>query len=518
MELWTSAHEWLTACGQKVDRTYCKEELTSHPDYPALTALVDFLDKGGMSYSAIQTDASHLKDLTYPLLAHIATPGQVHMQLIDTPDRWEIPYPLLQQWSGAIIQPREGTVWSNVQHADYMRRKRRNQYFVTAWAIISLTLYLLSVYHLPNPYLNIFGFLSLAGLFTSLLLVSTELGFTSQIVKQVCGSISPGGCETVLKGQYAKGIAGVTLADASLAYFFVQFTLYLLGCFYSWLLAGIVIPAFSGALISAVSIYLQAQKIRKWCALCLGVVSVLLVQNALAFGLTSFLPPGPGLIAWPLLLAISLMIELPIKELVKSNMQARLQLSKFKKWRLDPELFFYQWKNQPAIDHHIWTSDLVLGNPKATIQLTVACNPYCGPCASAHQQIDELLNKHGDKVAVQMRFLSFGVEEEGNRYAAAVAAILRKATTINNNHDLQTMLSDWFHWMDFDRWNAKWNAPKDIVVKERLTMHADWIQQSRVQFTPTIFLNGKKLPEKYGFEDLEQLLPELLESLEMQTA
>jgi hypothetical protein len=125
------------------------------------------------------------------------------------------------------------------------------------------------------------------------------------------------------------------------------------------------------------------------------------------------------------------------------------------------------------------------------------------------------LDNHGEKIAVKMRFLSFGVEEKDSPHATAVAAILRKASTLTKGEDLRTMLSDWFHHMNFDTWNQKWQVSSDIPVKDRLAMHSEWVSKSNIESTPTFFINGKKLPDRYSLEDVELLIPGLLGNQEL---
>jgi uncharacterized membrane protein len=515
MELWKSTHLWLTTCGNKVDKTFCKEEVTSHPDYPALTALVDFLDIGGMSYSAVQSDATYIDQFSYPLLAHLAIPGASQMRMVKNIEEWSIAKDSLQYWSGVVVQPVKGSSWACNKNTAYIQKKLKNRVFISGWALIGLILYINSIIEYPNLLMNTFGFLSLAGLLISLALVSMELGLTSQIVKQICGTISPKGCEKVVKNKYAKGYAGITIADISLAYFATQFPMYLISCLYHGLGGSLLLVAFAGIFISIGSIYVQSQKIKAWCALCLGVVSVLMAQCVIAMFLFSFVSVDFGLIAWPIGLTIALIIELPIKDLIKSNLFSRIELSKFKKWRQDPTLFHQQWNVQQSVDQSIWSEDLIIGNRNADIQITVACNPYCVPCANAHVQLDRLLDNHGEKIAVKMRFLSFGVEEKDSPHATAVAAILRKASTLTKGEDLREMLSDWFHHMNFDTWNQKWQVSSDKPVKDRLAMHSEWVSKSNIESTPTFFINGKKLPDRYSLEDVELLIPGLLGNQEL---
>jgi hypothetical protein len=49
-EPWQTAYQWLKEAGNKIDSSYCKEAITTHPDYPALISVIDFLDSGRMEY------------------------------------------------------------------------------------------------------------------------------------------------------------------------------------------------------------------------------------------------------------------------------------------------------------------------------------------------------------------------------------------------------------------------------------------------------------------------------------
>jgi hypothetical protein len=71
LELSANVHQWLSLAGNNIDANYCKQEITTHADYPALTSVVDFLDAGNMSYEAVEADASYIHEFNYPALAHI---------------------------------------------------------------------------------------------------------------------------------------------------------------------------------------------------------------------------------------------------------------------------------------------------------------------------------------------------------------------------------------------------------------------------------------------------------------
>jgi hypothetical protein len=235
-ELWQTAYDWLIKCGNKLNVNYSKEEITTHPDYPGLLSVIDFLDIGGMEYKAIQADASYIHEFNYPLLAHIKQPGQEYMHLINNASAWDKEKEITQYWTGVAVYPEKNAHWQNEQNNAYQYNAVKNKIIAIALSLIGFALFIESSFQFPNILNNLFGLLSILGLTVSIFLLGTELGFQSQIVKQVCGAVSNGGCEKVLKSSYAKGVAGITPANASVLYFAAQFIVYLLSGWYHVLL------------------------------------------------------------------------------------------------------------------------------------------------------------------------------------------------------------------------------------------------------------------------------------------
>ena len=84
IELSETIYEWLTLAGIKLQLSFCEQEITSHTDYPAITAVIDFLESGNMSYQAVHADASYINEFNYPLVAHIKHPGNEYLHIIPT--------------------------------------------------------------------------------------------------------------------------------------------------------------------------------------------------------------------------------------------------------------------------------------------------------------------------------------------------------------------------------------------------------------------------------------------------
>jgi uncharacterized membrane protein len=510
---WVVVHAWLDACGIRINRNYLKEEITTHPDYPSLLSIIDLLDSGGMAYRAIHADNTYIHTFNYPLLAHIRRPGDERMSIISNAAEWDQHEEITRYWSGIVIYPERNARWENPQHAMYNQREKKNRFIKAGFLLTGLVLLLLTIGRMGQLFPAVFGFLSLTGLTLSLLALGTELGFRNDLVKQVCGAISAGGCEQVLKSRFARGLGGITPADASVLYFGSQYILYIISGFQPLFSQGIYLFAFAGVAVAASSIYLQAVKLKQWCALCLAIVTVLVLQGILAWnGWRAFTDRATGdflpeLIFMAVLFFLTLVL-LPLKQLLKANKRDELKLAELKKWKQDAELFLIQWRQEQKADTTTWKNDLLLGSSAAPLLITVACNPYCGPCSTTHHQLDELLTRQGDKVKMQIR-LVFPAEDAYDRKTIAVKALLQRANAAKSKQELQLMLTDWFAWMDYDEWVVKWQPDQDINVDSIMRQHYQWVEDCRIAHTPTLFINGQKLPGKYTLDDLVLLVPAL---------
>ncbi len=110
-ELSSIALQWLTAAGIKTNADYTKEAITTHPDYPAMTAVTDFLESGGMAYDAVQADASYIHEFNYPLLAHIKQPGNEYLHLVNDASVWDKEKSITENWSGIALYAAKDATW-----------------------------------------------------------------------------------------------------------------------------------------------------------------------------------------------------------------------------------------------------------------------------------------------------------------------------------------------------------------------------------------------------------------------
>ncbi|RPE12001.1 hypothetical protein EGT74_00135 [Chitinophaga lutea] len=508
------ARRWLRSLGIKTHKEFIARELQTHPDYPSLVSLTDFLDMGGMQYYAVESERAGIPDFNYPLLAYVNDGGSDYLMQVDGPAAFETDEKLRHNWSGIVLFAGEKARWEVPENTKLLQR----QHAFAAIGIIAGLLVLAAVgaAFSFNPGLAplTWGVLTLAGLTLGIFTITTELGLQIGIVNEVCNSIGGrAGCKAVLKSNLAKVYGGVTVADLALSYFLAQFIFFVAAAWYPALMATQMVIAMPLLLVAGVSVIVQKFRLKRWCALCLGIAGVLTGQSALAFAgfndAFSVLQP----VTTGYFLAVQAILCLamqPVKAQLKDDKEKRDHAKDLLRWKRDPLLFITQWERMQQVDTATMPHELHFGNPGAALEIVVACNPFCGPCQYAHRVLDEIYETCKDQVFIKVRFLS--MEDRAENIARAVTAIFQCARGLQPGEEVRRMLADWFRYMNMDKWSKRWQYNASLDVKDQLVAHRKWMNEAGVRGTPTFYVNGRKMPKNYILKDLMHLVPILAAS------
>lgn len=499
--LWETTYNWFRLQNFAVNKSYCKAEISTHADYPALTSIIDFCNMGGAgNFNAVEANASHIHEMNYPVLAHIKQPGNEYMHIIPTAADWDAKKDITQHWSGVAIFPEKNAKWQHIDNDTANREKNTRIAIYSLLAALAIGLFSYTALLVNDISINVFAAFSLLGLLFSLFALGSELGYQNDMVKQVCGAVSNGGCDKVLKSKNAKGLFGFTPAHLSVAYFASLSILFLLTASNNSLFYTSAAISISGIVLIAWSFYSQAVVVKEWCAICLGIVAALAAQLVITAvfiitttSITSFAEALTlnGFTQFACIFAALALGIYPIKQFIARHTRLQQQSTELKKWKTDASVFVSQWKNEAAVNNDTWENDLVIGNPDAPLQITVACNPYCGPCAKAHEKLDELVTIYTDALSVKIRLL-FRQDIAGDTLTTAATQVFKLAGSDISHREKQAMLTDWFAMMNLEKWMVKWNTKIDSTknVDETLNQHSNWINASDIMFTPTFFING----------------------------
>ena len=129
---------------------------------------------------------------------------------------------------------------------------------------------------------------------------------------------------------------------------------------------------------------------------------------------------------------------------------------------------------------------------------------FCGPCAKAHPVLEEIV-QHNKDVNVKVIFTATNAESDSTgkpvKHLLAIAA--------NQNAQLtEQALDDWYmaDKKDYELFAAKYPMNGELKLQEdKIDLMKKWCDEAEITATPTIFINGKRLPETYNINELKNI-------------
>jgi hypothetical protein len=148
---------------------------------------------------------------------------------------------------------------------------------------------------------------------------------------------------------------------------------------------------------------------------------------------------------------------------------------------------------------------ILLGNPQAKNRIIKVCNPYCGPCALAHADLDALMDGNPD---LQVQIIFTATSGEGDAKAPPVRHLM--AISEKGEEQLtRRALDDWYQSASkgYTAFAARYPMNGELKRHDgKLDAMSKWCQDTGIEFTPTLFVNGYQLPDMYTVGDLMYFL------------
>lgn len=283
----TIAYRWIKkVCLTRIDKSFFQNEIVAHTDYPSLLALIDLLDESQFVYYAVRTELTSLPQFNYPLLAHCKNAvGEQGLKMVNSFEDWNTDLTLKKNWTGVVLAAGIGSDFINEGNILATAEKNKTRFSLTSVVMAIIIVFIACLWRLGNLLAGLWYSTAMTGFALSIAILTDELGVAGKVVKQFCGAVNPRGCGAVLRSKYAKVIGGISMGDFSLAYFGTQLIFLTLSCitsFPTFVLHTLLLLSVAGIVIILWSILTQLFFIRQWCALCLSIVIILLIQFLLA--------------------------------------------------------------------------------------------------------------------------------------------------------------------------------------------------------------------------------------------
>jgi thiol-disulfide isomerase/thioredoxin len=255
-------------------------------------------------------------------------------------------------------------------------------------------------------------------------------------------------------------------------------------------------------MFSAYSLWYQGVKSKMWCTLCLAIIATFVLEFMLIFIFSSFHLEANwfGVKYVVVGFAVPIIFLLVYKDTARRASERNSLKRRLNRIYANPEYYRAVMENQPVMpDIPEDMPTVFFGNPEAKNVITIVSNPLCSPCATMHQQLEELIEENPD-VKCQVIFLS-GENNAGGQIA-------RKLFSLPQDKRAEA-LSEWFLRNDknFEKWNEKYTAFAETVESgDFQKMHNHWVNFAEIKGTPTLFINRKMKPGGLNLDELGLML------------
>lgn len=517
----------------RLSRSTLKKEIEEHPDYPSLLSVGDVLASHGIENLAAKFDTDKLDAIPVPFITLLksekyrtefftvvkAIHGDSIVFFDPEKHRWtkDSREDFVKRCSGIVLLAEAG---ENAGEKDFFQKRREEKRlafsrYLAACCIPALVLAagLFSFLHSGMAALLpfLFTLLTLAGSLTGVLLLWYELDQYNPMLQQICSAGRKANCSAVLHSKGAR-IFGIPWSVIGFTYFAGSLACLLVSGISNpvtlWLLSWLNLAACG---YIAYSLYYQWRVARQWCVLCLTVQAILALQCIVAFTAGWHgLFPAPSLSAGLLLQVlaafaipfIAVTLLMPALRKAKESRQSKTELQRLKH---NPQIFEALLARQKAVTESTEGLGITLGNPQAAHKIIKVCNPYCGPCATAHPLIDELLDSNPD---IQLQIIFTASNQENDLKAPPVKHLLAIAEQQDESATRQA-LDDWYlaPKKDYEAFAMKYPMNGELKrQEEKLQAMHEWCNKTEIMFTPTFFVNGHQLPNNYSVADLKYFL------------
>ena len=411
-------------------------------------------------------------------------------------------------WTGVVLLAEPNANSIEPEFKEHIRAERIHtlkKIILSVFLILLLAYFRLSIHSFFK--FNLLLVINTIGIYISYLLVQKQMKVQSDYVDKICSLFKQGDCNNVLESDVARLWNILSWSEIGLGYFISNICALL---FFPQLISYILLINICTLPYTVWSIWYQGFKVNQWCPLCLIVQGLLWSIFLTNFFSGNILLPTfhymDILIISCLYVIPVLIINLIISGLSKSENVEQIK-QEINSIKTTDEVFVALLKKQPYYEVTRNTSQIILGDASANILVTILTNPHCNPCAKMHKRVEKLLEENIGKLCVQYIFSSFN--ESLNSSSQFLISIY-----MNEPNKRKEIMNSWFEDGKNDRYNFfrlyNWDSTENVLSE--FEKHENWIKKTGLSSTPTILVNGYKMPDNYMIEDLRYFMNLVLDT------
>ena len=343
-----------------------------------------------------------------------------------------------------------------------------------------------------------------AGLGISILLLMQSADSNNPLLQKLCGTDKNKNCHAILSSKAAKISDELSWSEVGFFYFAGSLLVVLICGQHIRLIQFLAILNILGLPYTFYSIYYQGRIARQWCLFCLS------IQGLLWLEFFAFLPYFSNKIVIPSvqesgLFLISMLVPLLswifVKPLLLQSALVKPLKQQLRVLKYNTEVFDNMLVKE--IQYRLIGDEdsILIGSTSAKNTVTVVSNPFCNACSKTHKLLDELA-EYSEDVRLQFLFVARSYNKARDN------KVVRHFMSLKTSPLLKQAINDWYAQenKDYELWEKKYPYEETASTLKAIETQLDWCRMVGIEATPTVFINGRKLPKVYQPQDLKYIL------------
>jgi hypothetical protein len=518
-------NKYLDLSGININRNELSLQLLSHPGFPNIISISDLFHHFDLEHYALKLKSTNesLNELPEYFLAHCYQDKDPKLMLVEKKDgiiklSWEkgdiekiTSKEFLNIWSGVVI------VLDEISDENFKKVGNTANYAKLA----SMLFLIASMGIIASATIQIHEILilitSIIGLGVSTLVIQHELGKNLKSLNKFCKSFENTSCDQVINSEGSMLFGIFKLSDLSIIYFSAQFLFVLIAVsgslntkFVLTILSLLTLP------MICYSVIYQGFVVKKWCPLCLALVLVLLIQvitvpdmSVLKFSANLTTEIKPALL-YLILISFSALIWFFFSPLLSNENELNFLKVKHLKFKRNFNFFQKALSNSAKITKYYGLKgEIIFGNPKSDLVITMITNPTCFYCIEAHKAIEKILISYEQQLCVKIRFNLMNLNMDKTN--AKVAHHFLEVFNNKGPKVCRSLMHEFYNTANKEKWmdEKEFTINQDYV--QILEMHKSWCKENGINFTPSLIIDNQLFPKKYyAINDLSYFIEDLL--------
>lgn len=492
---------------------FAKKLYYEHPHRYNMYGLKKMLDLYGVKTLGVRIESKDLSILNYPCILHTYSDFVIGMDcevdkityLLNGKTTTVSHEVFMKTWTGNALVVEETT---EAEEPEYKKHHVEEMLEMVKTYCIPIMLAFSSLIGIAKqirtmdlfPIIGIL--LSAIGVFVCALLMQKQLLGESHYGDRVCSLFRHADCNSILDGPKAK-IFGISWSEVGMGYFTANILLITL---YRESVGTVSIINWIAMFYGVWSIYYQWRIAKSWCVLCvisqiviwlIGIIAIISCISApLTFDVISSLLSC-------MTFGICIMAVHHYSIAYASEKGRIRAVQKYRALKSNSKVANALIENGVYYETSLEDSSILFGNKEAKMRVTILSNPHCNPCARMHKHVEKLLRLSGGEICVQYILSSFNENlENSSRYLIFCYFEYEQDEALSKFADWY--LKDKFNYEKIISCNDTYIHTEKI--EEEMEKHRTWRTRTSLMETPTILVNGHKLPDEYEIEDLTMIV------------